>query len=535
MPRLDDYKTAGLGEMRQVKILIGEPIAQEAVAQMQSGGAQVDSLAQLGGGSPEEIIGQYEGLVVGQMLQVDEALLARAEKLAVIGKIGKDTSNIDLAAATRAGVAVVNTSQGVSASLAEYNILAMLTLARLETGNGQLGRELKGKTLGIIGLGNVGAQVAKRAKAFDMRVICYDPSVSRARAMVCEVELMDLVDLLVLSDFITIHVPLNDETRGLINHDNLSLMRQGAYLVNTAEPEVCDLDAVVQALASGRLGGVAMDFPSGHESARQKLAASPRAIVTENQAAATAEARVGTAQEVVAEMLTYCQTLYSKNAINIPLLKESQRQAMQGFRRLALTLGDFTGQLVKGPLEAICMTYRGDIAAYDEAPLTQWALMALLGHVTADKINYVNALAWAKEQGISVTVQQDEACSDYQSVMSIEVTDGGETKLIAGQVRSGGEIRLIQMDDFTMDTQPEPHFLLIPHENKPGMIGKVGMVLGHYDVNISAMVVGRQQAKDHQAAMMVMTIAQPVTDEVLKALEATEGVHTVQSIDLKLR
>ena len=208
---------------------------------------------------------------------------------------------------------------------------------------------------------------------------------------------------------------------------------------------------------------------------------------------------------------------------------------MQGFRRLALTLGDFIGQLVKGPLEAICMTYRGDIAAYDEAPLTQWALMALLGHVTADKINYVNALAWAKEQGISVTVQQDEACSDYQSVMSIEVTDGGETKLIAGQVRSGGEIRLIQMDDFTMDTQPEPHFLLIPHENKPGMIGKVGMVLGHYDVNISAMVVGRQQAKDHQAAMMVMTIAQPVTNEVLKALEATEGVHTVQSIDLKLR
>ena len=213
--------------MRKVKILIGEPIAQEAVAQMRAGGAQVDSLAQLGGGSPEEIIDQYEGLVVGQMMQVDDALLARASKLAVIGKIGKDTSNIDMAAATRAGIAIVNTSQGVSASLAEYNILAMLTLARLGTDKGQLGRELKGKTLGIIGLGNVGAQVAKRAKAFDMRVICYDPSVSRARAMVCEVELMDLVDVLVLSDFVTIHVPLNEETRGLINKDNLSLMRHG--------------------------------------------------------------------------------------------------------------------------------------------------------------------------------------------------------------------------------------------------------------------------------------------------------------------
>ena len=519
--------------MRKVKILIGEPIAQEAVAQMRAGGAQVDSLAQLGGGSPEEIIDQYEGLVVGQMMQVDDALLARASKLAVIGKIGKDTSNIDMAAATRAGIAIVNTSQGVSASLAEYNILAMLTLARLGTDKGQLGRELKGKTLGIIGLGNVGAQVAKRAKAFDMRVICYDPSVSRARAMVCEVELMDLVDVLVLSDFVTIHVPLNEETRGLINKDNLSLMRQGAFLVNTAETEVCDLDAVVQALAEGRLGGVAMDFPGGHEAAREKLAASPRAIITANQAAATAEARVGTAQEVVAEMLTYCQTGYSKNAINIPLLKESQRNAMQSARRLALTLGDFIGQLVTKPLETITITYCGDMASYDEAPLTQWALLALLGHVTTDKINYVNASAWAKEQGISVNVRQDAERGDYQSSMRIEVTSGGETKLIAGQIRSGGELRLIQIDGFAMDTRPEPHFLLIPHENKPGMIGKVGTVLGQYDVNISGMVVGRQQAEDHQVAMMVMTIAQPVSDEVLTALGATEGILDVQSIDLQ--
>ena len=516
-----------------MKILIGEPIAQEAVVQMKAAGAMVESLSELD--APlEAVIGAYDGLVVGQQLRIDAELLAKADRLRVIGKIGKDTSNIDISAATRAGIAIVNTSQGVSASLAEYNILALLSLARLGTDKGGLGSELKGKTLGIIGLGNVGSQVAKRAKAFDMRVVCYDPSVSRARAMMCEVELMELVDVLILSDYVTIHVPLNEETRGLLNRDSLSLMRQGAALVNTAEPEVCDLPAVAEALASGKLKGVVMDFPWGYEAAQERLAAFDHAVITENRAAATAEARVGTAVEVVAEMLSFWQNGYSKNAINIPLLKESQRQSMMSYCRLAKTLGDFAGQLCRGPVQQIRLCLGGDIAQLDEQPLVQWALTVFLGHQTKERINYVNAGMYARDHDISVVVDKSDERGDYPNYMSIEVYAGGETRFIAASVKASGGIKLVQVDQFTMDVRPQPHFLLIPHQNRPGMIGKVGTILGQYGVNISGMVVGRRREDDLDVAMMVMTVDESVSQPLLAALEACDGVLAVHDVNLTM-
>lgn len=520
-----------------MKILICDPIADEATMELMAMGVEVDRKDQLQGKSLQDIIHQYHGLIIGQETQLDQHLLEQATALKVIGKIGKDSNNIDLEAATAKGIVVVNSSIGVSTSIAEYALFLLLYLCREHKsqsmaglGSKLLGVELKGKTLGIIGLGNVGIQVAKRAKAFDLRIVCYDPSVSRARAMMYEVELLDLVDLLIISDFISIHAPLNELTKGLLHKDHLSLLKEGVSIINTASPEIIRHQDLPEALISGKIAHMALDLPKGYDQLVDYYRAYPQVLITHNQGVSTVEAQLGIAEEIVTEMIQVWEVGISQNAINIPLVKDNLLNLFKPFQVLAKTLGNFLGQMIEAPIKEIAITYRGDLASYDVAPLTQTILQYLLSHLTTDPINYVNVAHWAKARDIAVTIDQSTTSDDYPNYIGIKVSGNAKTRAIAGNVLNSGEIKIIQLDDFSLEIKPEAHFLIVPHLNKPGQIGLAGTILGNQGINITGMTLGRTTKAD--VALMVMSVDRSASKDVIATLENDPSIFEVTYIKL---
>jgi len=526
-----------------MKILVCDPISDEGLALLyNTPGLEIITKYNSTEEELIELVPDYHAILVRSQTKITAPIIENARQLKVIGRAGVGVDNIDVDAATLKGVVVVNAPEGNTIAATEHTMAMMLAVARsipqanYKLRNGEwdrktfMGVELRNKTLGIIGLGKIGSQVAKRAKAFDMKVVGYDPYISGAKAKLLDVEMLDLINLFIVSDFITIHLPKTEETKNLLNKEAFSLMKDGVRIINCARGGIIDEEALLKAIKSGKVAGAALDVFSKEPNVESPLIQLPQVVATPHLGASTIEAQVTVAQEVAEEVLRVLQGEHVKTAVNIPFVKPELQPVLNPYLGLVETLGKFISQLMDKPIEAVKINYNGEIAGYDLTTLTNTVLKGLLRPILQDSVNYVNAPIVAKNRGIKVEENKSRELKNYANLIAIEVKSNGTTHQLAGTIFNNGDVKLVQLDNFSMDTIPAKHMLIVPHSDKPGMIGQVGTVLGEYRINVAGMQVGRKELGGN--AVMVMAVDDMVPEAALEKMRKIDGIFDVRYVCL---
>ena len=510
------------------RILVADPIAPEGVELLRSR-AQVDVKHALSPGELVEILGEYEALVVRSETKVTAEVIRSGKSLRVIARAGIGVDNIDLDAATSAGIAVVNAPTGNTVAAAEHTLALMLALSRnipaahqsLKEGQWQrsdfIGIEVHNKTLGIAGLGRVGSEVARRAQGFGMQLLAYDPFVSPDYARRLGAELLSLDQLLAAADFLTLHTPLSDATRHLIGTRELSLMKSDARLINVARGELIDEEALFQALESGKLAGVALDVFAQEPPGQSPLLSHPRVLVTPHLGASTEEAQREVAVEAAEQVLAVLEGEPARNTVNAPFLPPEVHAQLSPYIRVASVVGKLLTDLAEGQFVGVTVQYQGEIAQHDTAILKSAVLAGLLGQVSSEQVNLINAPLLAQQRGLNVTEQRNAAAQEYSSLITatLDTTDGGIT-LAGTSLRDDAHI--VKVNDYWLDITPSvPYLLFVDNEDQPGLIGAVGTVTGKHNINISFMEVGRLSLRGR--AMMILGLDDPVPPHVLEEIK----------------
>ena len=523
------------------RIVITDPIASEGVDLLQAH-AEVDVKRGL---SPQElmgIVGEYEALVVRSETKVTSDLIDAGERLQVIARAGIGVDNIDVQAATTRGIAVVNAPTGNTVAAAEHTIALMLALARnvpqayesLRKGKWErssfMGVEVRNKTLGIVGLGRVGSEVARRAQSLSMRLLAYDPFVSPDYARVLGVELVPFEEMLAAADFLTIHTPSSDSTRHLIGAAELAAMKPTARLINVARGELVDEEALLQALDTDKLAGAALDVFAQEPPGESPLVTHPKVVATPHLGASTEEAQKEVAIEVAEQVLAVLRGEPARNTVNAPFLAPEVHAAVAPYLSVALTLGKLLTHLVVGQFIGANISYQGDIAQHDTVTLKAAVLAGLLGPVSSERINFINAPLEAQERGLEVTEQKSVTPAEYGNLITVTLqTTAGGTTLAGTSMRN--EVHLVRVDDYWLDVVPSvPYLLFIEHQDMPGSIGAVGTITGRNDINISFMEVGRRSPRGR--ATMILGLDDPVPTEVLDEITAMTHIDTARLVKL---
>ena len=524
-----------------MRVLVTEPLAERGLDLLREE-HQVDVRTDLAGGGLAEAIGAYDALVVRSQTKVDAEVVGAATNLKVIARAGIGLDNVDVEAATRRGVMVVNAPQSNILSAAEHTMALLLALARnvpqadtaLRSGRWERERfqgvEVHGKTLGVIGLGRVGTMVAQRALSFGIRIVAYDPYVSRDRARQMGIELMpDLGALLVQADFVTIHLPRTPETEGLIGERELGLMKEGARLVNTARGGIVDEEALERSLREGHLGGAALDVFADEPVTDHPLFGLPNVVVTPHLGAATAEAQ-DKAGAAIAEMVRLAlRGEYVPYAVNVAAAEVSEQ--LRPFLPLAERLGRVLTGLAEGPIRRVEVEYLGGIGELDTKVLTLGVLKGALAGVVHEPVSFVNAPVIARERGIEVGERRSSVSQDYVNLISVQAaTDVGDLSVGGTLVGKRNAERLVQVYDFDIDMAPAEHMAFFRYEDRPGVIGKVGTILGEAGVNIASMEVGRKEAGG--LALMGLTVDSPIPPDILERIVTAVGMKSARSITL---
>ena len=520
-----------------MKVLVIDAIAPDGIAYLSERGFQVD---QISSKLPKDEllakIGDYEAIVTRSSTTVTAEFLARARRLRILGRAGVGVDNIDVDACSRQGVVVVNAPYGNVVSAAEHTIGMLLALVRriplanaslkqLEWDRGIYGSELYRKTAGVLGLGKVGSRVAARLKAFDMEVLVYDPYIPESRARDLGVRLTDLGTVLAQSDIITVHVPLNEETENMIAARELAAMKPGARLVNCARGGIVNEGDLLAALESGHVAGAAVDVWSEEPPVSElvkRLIRHPKVVVTPHLGANTQEAQVNVAVDVARQLVAFRDGEIVEHAVNIPVGDRETMAEQRPFIALAELLGRFVVQLEKDNVEAVEVVVAGQVARRDPELIARAVLKGLLGRVTAQAVNLVNAHLVARDRGLGLTVQTDEeATSGYTNLITVTTHAGGGRKIIAGTVFDGVP-RIVKLRDLNIEFIPEGHVLVLSYEDRPGMVGKIGSILGRHNVNIASMHVGRRTKRGRAIVVLLLDEDVPpeVMEEVSKAVEA---------------
>lgn len=515
-----------------MKVLVAEPLAPEGIELLER---HHDVDVRLGC-SPEElraIIGDYDALIVRSQVKVDAALIDAGARLVVIGRAGVGVDNVDLEAATRAGITVVNAPTGNTIAAAEHTLALLFALARripaadasLRRGEWKrsqfTGVELRGKVLGIVGLGKIGLAVAARARGLEMTVIGADPYVTAEQAALHGVERVELDELLARSDVVTLHVPGGRSTRGLIGRERIARMKPGALLLNVARGGIVDEAALAEALASGHLGGAAIDVFEHEPPTDSPLLTAPNTVLTPHLGASTAEAQVAVATEVAGQVLDVLDGRPARYAVNAPLLTPETAQAIAPFLPLAETLGRFFAQFNRTGVKTLTLEIAGEPAAFDASPLTAAVLRGLLETATTERVNLVNAGALARARGITVVERKTPDAGAFASLLTVSGQADGEATTVAGTVALG-EPRLVRINDYWVDMAPAEIMLITRHQDKPGTMGRIGLMLGEADVNISAMHLARSAPRAD--ALMILALDDDVPPAVAEAIRAHEAV-----------
>jgi len=529
--------------MSQPRVLVAEELAPSGVEALRAGGLDVEVRLGL---TPEELLEAIRGaaaLVVRSATQVTEDVLDAGTDLAVVGRAGIGLDNVDVEAATRRGVMVVNAPQSNVLSAAEHTIALLLAQARnipmahadLKAGQWNRSRwagvELHGKTLGIVGLGRVGVLVAQRALAFGMRLAAYDPYVSAERARQLGVTIFpSLEELVGEADFLTVHLPKTPETLGLISREVLAHAKPGLRIVNTARGGIVDEAALADAVADGRVGGAALDVFSVEPTTESPLFGLDSVVVTPHLGASTTEAQDKAGQTIADQVVLALRGEFVPFAVNVAATEASE--TVRPFLPLAERLGRLFCALAGGTVEQLEVAYEGEIAAYDCRILTLGVLKGMLGAVVDEPVTFVNAPQLAEERGLDVRETTSSSALDYVNLLTLRGRAADHDVHVAGTLFGKREApRIVGIYDHLVDLPPSRHMLVVRNADVPGMIGAVGTLLGQAGVNIADMDVGTGPGGD--AALMVLATSEPVSDAVIENLRAVDGVIDARSIELE--
>ncbi|KAF1085898.1 D-3-phosphoglycerate dehydrogenase [Sporotomaculum syntrophicum] len=488
------------------------------------------------------VIGEYDAMIVRSATKVTPKVLENASKLKIVGRAGVGVDNIDLDAATQHGVLVVNAPDGNTIAATEQTVALMLSLARnipqaatkLKNGtwdkNSFVGVELRGKKLGIIGLGRIGSAVARRAQALEMDIIGYDPYISAEKAADMGIKLATLEELLKTADFITVHMPKTKETSNMLNEQAFAVMKDGVRIINCARGGIIDEAVLYKYMKSGKVAGAALDVFEKEPTTESPLFELNNFIATPHLGASTEEAQLNVAIDVAKEIVNALHDDVVHNTVNVPSVNPEVMVKIQPYLKLAERLGKFQAQLVEGRVNKLEIIYNGDLAQEDVKPVTTAVLKGFLDPILQESVNYVNAPLLAKNRGITVEQTVGGEAEGYASLITLKVISDKGEKAVCGTLFQDNDPRIVMIDGYRIDAIPEGNMLYIPHMDKPRIIGPVGTIIGEHNINIASMQVGRKEIGGK--AVMMLSVDCPVPDEVLKAITEIDGVLDIKFISL---
>ncbi|WP_113911932.1 phosphoglycerate dehydrogenase [Roseovarius dicentrarchi] len=514
------------------KVLVSDKLSETAVQIFRDRGIDVDFQPDLGKDKDRlaEVIGDYDGLAIRSATKVTEKILENAHKLKVIARAGIGTDNIDKAAASKKGVIVMNTPFGNMITTAEHAIALMFAVARqipeasASTHAGKweksrfMGTELTNKVLGVIGAGNIGGIVCDRARGLKMKVIAYDPFLSEAKADKMGVEKVELDDLLARADFITLHVPLTDQTRNILSRENLEKTKKGVRIINCARGGLVDEAAVADMLKSGHIAGAAFDVFEIEPATDSPLFGLPNVVCTPHLGAATTEAQENVALQVAEQMSDYLLTGAVTNALNMPSVTAEEAKVMGPWIKLAGHLGAFIGQMTDEPVKAINILYDGAVSQMNLPALTSASVAGIMKAVNPE-VNVVSAPVVAKERGIKISTTHQDKSGVFEGYIKLTVVTDKRERSIGGTIFSDGKPRFIQIKGINIDAEIGAHMLYVTNSDQPGIIGTLGQTMGDHGVNIANFTLGRSSAGGEAIALLYVDA--PVPQKAIDALQAT--------------
>ncbi|MFH1577810.1 MAG: phosphoglycerate dehydrogenase [Candidatus Omnitrophota bacterium] len=528
-----------------MKILVSDRLAEEGLAILKkSKEFTVDVKTGL---KPEElqgIIKDYDAIIIRSGTKVTGEIIRAAKNLRVIGRAGVGLDNVDLAAATEKGIVVMNAPAGNTISTCEHTMSMLLSLARnipqanTSTKAGQwkrsqfMGIELYKKTLGIIGLGRIGEEVARRALSFGMKVIAFDPYLSNEIGKGIRVEMVELETLLKNSDFITVHTPLTEATRHIISDKEFALMKHGMRIINCARGGIIDEAALVKAVKQGKVAGAGLDVfekePIDPESELLKL---DNVIISPHLGASTEEAQVNVAVEIAECVGDYLLGLGICNAVNYPRIAPDVYKILSPYINLAQALGNFASQIFEGKAKMVSVYYSGAIAQQDIAPITMALIKGFLTPILEESVNFVNALSLAQARGIKIKEAKVSLEEEFVNLISVKIESDKETRQIWATLASNRQPRIVKIDDFYVELTPRGYLIVIKNWDKPGIIGSLGSLLGKHGINIAGMTFGRREAGGE--AISVLNVDSPVSLDLLNEIKNIDNVLAAKLIRLK--
>ncbi len=523
------------------KVLVSDKLSETAVQIFRDRGIDVDFMPDLGKDKEKlrQIIGQYDGLAIRSATKVTEKILDAADNLKVIARAGIGTDNIDKDAASRKGVIVMNTPFGNMITTAEHAIAMMFAVARqlpeasASTHQGKwekskfMGVELTNKTLGVIGAGNIGGIVCDRARGLKMKVIAYDPFLSQEKADKMGVEKVELDELLTRADFITLHVPLTDQTRNILSAENLAKTKKGVRIVNCARGGLVDEEALAELLKSGHVAGAAFDVFASEPATENPLFNLPNVVVTPHLGAATTEAQENVALQVAEQMSDYLLTGAVTNALNMPSVTAEEAKVMGPWIKLADHVGNFIGQMTDEPIKAINILYDGVVSDMNLDALTCAAVAGIMKSVNPE-VNMVSAPVVAKERGVKISTTKQDKSGVFEGYIKLTVVTSERERSIGGTVFSDGKPRFIQIKGINIDAEIGQHMLYTTNNDEPGIIGTLGQMLGESGVNIANFTLGRAAAGGEAIALLYVDA--PIEADVIEKLNATGMFQQVRAL-----
>ena len=519
-----------------VRVLISDPMDPKAAAIFRERGIEVDEKPGLSADELKAIIGEYDGLAIRSATKVTKSLLEAADRLKVVGRAGIGVDNVDIPAATARGVVVMNTPFGNSITTAEHAIALMFALARqlpeadasTQAGkwekNRFMGVELTAKTLGLIGCGNIGSIVAARAIGLRMKVVAYDPFLTPERAVELGVEKVELEELLRRADFITLHTPLTDQTRGILSRENLAKTKTGVRIINCARGGLVDEAALKEALDSGQVAGAALDVFETEPATASPLFGTPGFISTPHLGASTSEAQVNVAIQVAEQMSDFLLLGGVTNAINMPSLSAEEAPRLKPYMALAEKLGKLLGQVLGEAVHSVSVEVEGAAAQLNQKPITGAVLAGLMSSYS-DSVNMVNAPLLAKQRGLDVREIRHDREGAYHTLVVVEAATSKGPRRVAGTLLGKNEARLVELFDIEIDAELEGAMFYIVNTDTPGFIGKLGTALGDAGINIATFNLGRRKA--HGDAASLIAVDGEIDPLVVRTLSQLDGVRKV--------
>lgn len=525
-----------------LKILISDPMSDECIKILQQQGFQVDVKLKLPVEELKKELKSYDALIVRSETKVTKDIIDSTDKLRIIGRAGVGLDNVDVDAASEKGIIVMNSPSGNTISTAEHTVTMILALSRnISRANQSLregkwdrksytGVELYGKVLGVVGLGRIGYEVAKRCLSFGMEVLAFDPFLSVERAKDYDVKLVDLETLFKTSDYITFHTPLTEQTNHLVNKEQIQKMKKGVRLINCARGGIIDEEALYEALKDGKVAGAALDVFEQEPPTDKKLIVLDNVVATPHLGASTKEAQLNVAIDIAKQVADALLGRGVRNAANMPSIDPESYRFIEPYIRLAEGMGAFCVQIVEGAMTDVSVEYLGEISKYEISPVSTAALKGMLAVFLKETVNYINAGIIAKQRGINFNVTKSSQTEEFTNAIKIKIRTDKDELCVIGTLFTKKDPRIVRINKFYIDVTLSNHMVYVSNDDKPGIVGQIGTIMAKNKINIGGMYFGRDK-KDGDA-ITVLNVDTEVSDSILKEVKGANHVTSVRRVEL---